>query len=209
MNSTNLETTSDSSTDSRRKVPEFYRRAESALEALEIVYTEITQILERKFTVYDDSTKLYRLLEELPYSERQKVNFRWSIEMSEVMNQFIIGFDEASEVNLSYDLVRKGKRALLQEVLITYLHEDTSPELRQALNVYCECLRKLTDWFQCKLHEAFEEHSCNWWDELNESSSCFGEYEPYLDALALSFNETYINFDLLEQTLAAIRRVIR
>ena len=179
------------------------------IETLGWLYDEIMELLSRRFVVYGDSRKLFDLLNQLEPHEANRVRLRWAPELSAVMVQYILLGEERAEVELTYELMRKNRPALYQELVLEILNPKTSHTLRQFFEVYCDHLRQLNDWFNHSLHAAFEEHSGNWWDEIDEDPGCLGEYESYLDALQLAFNETYINFDILEQVLAAIRRVIR
>jgi hypothetical protein len=146
---------------------------------------------------------------DLPREHANMMRLRWAPELSAVMEQFMLLGEERAKVQLSYTLMRKNRPALYQELVIQITHPDTPPIIREMFVEYCEKLRELNDWFNSALHAAFEEHSGRWWDDMDESILAFGEYECYVDAIQLAFNEAYINFDILEQVLAAMRRVIR
>lgn len=179
------------------------------IDVLEWLYNEIMELLSRRFVVHGDSRKLFEMLNHLDRTAPNQIRLRWAPELSNVMIQYILFGEERAEVELTYDLMRKNRPALYQELVIEILRPETSHDLRKFFEVYCDHLRQLNDWFVHSLHAAFEEHSGRWWDEIDEDPGCLGEYEPYLDTLQLAFNETYINFDILEQVLAAMRRVIR
>lgn len=179
------------------------------LAALEWLYKDIMTLLGQTFEVVGDSRRLYSSVSPLPTEEINRLHFRWAPELSKVMEQFLLDNHEFSRVNLSYELMRKNRPALYQEVVIEMLRPGTDQLLRDAMTEYCYRLRELNDEFHVKLHAAFELRSAQWWEEIDESPELLGEYIPYFDALCLAFNEAYINFDILEQVLAAIRRVLR
>ncbi|AGX01775.1 hypothetical protein CF95_gp053 [Erwinia phage PhiEaH1] len=185
------------------------RQSRTSLESLEFLYNDIMHLLDKKFSVSADSTKLYRLVNELPREHANFIRLRWAPELGSVMEQFILLGEEHAQVELSYSLMRKNRPALYQELVIQITHPDTPEDIRSIFVEYCEKLRELNDGFNGALHAAFEEHSAVWWDEMDESLLQFGEYDCYVDAIQLAFNEAYVNFDILEQVLAAIRRVIR
>lgn len=187
----------------------YYEYADTPERALEKVYYQIIDILEKKLTPHADSRKLCLMIGALPRDEQQLFLFRWSRDLSDVMNQFIIYNDEAAEAELTYECMTKGYRAINQEIVITYLNPAISSAARDAIEAYQESLRQLRDWYHHKLHQEFEEKASEWWDALAETPGCFGEHEVYVDALRMAFNEAYVNFDLLEQILSNIRRIVR
>lgn len=183
--------------------------ARTPKESLEFLYHEMMALLGRHFPVTADSRLLFQMVNDLPVEHGNMIRLRWAPELSAIMEQFILLGEEYATVNLSYELVRKNRPALYQELVIQIVHPETPERVRAVFVQYCEKLRELCDEFNIALHAAFEEHSGKWWDEIDESTLVFGEYEPFVDAVQLAFNEAYINFDILEQALAAIRRVIR